>query len=209
MPKPPRSLLDYCKPEEYEYMLKRCKAHTIRDSNFSTPEIQSTTWLVYPKGESWSKESGIKRFNDLSFDISCTLGCKWEVLLHCYGLTMSYDHHLFYDGWDGLFDEDCYFSEEGFRNGFYNCYYITDVFYESKRLCKYLLNSAETEQEKTLATKTNSRKRGRKKDPKVKRRNKAIADYKAKNPRMTYKETGKVFDVSADTARKACDNPDN
>ncbi len=145
MPKPPKSLSDCCEPKEYDYMLKRLKMHTIRDSCFSTPETQSTTWLIYPKGESWSKESGIKRFNDLSFDISSTLGCNWEVLLHCYGLTMSCDHHLFYDGWDGLFDGDCYFSEEGFRNGFYNCYYITDAFYESIRLCKYLLNSAEPE----------------------------------------------------------------
>jgi hypothetical protein len=54
------------------------------------------------------------------------------------------------DGWDGLFDDDYVaFDEDGWRNGFYNCYYITDVFYESIRLCKYLLkinNCKEEEQ---------------------------------------------------------------
>ena len=148
MPKPPRDLLGYCEPEEYEFMLKRCKRPTVRDSVFSTPEIQSAAWLVYPKGESWVKESGIKRFNDLSFDISRMLGCNWKVLLHCYGLTKSYDHHFLDDGWDGLFDEDYHsYSHEGFDNGLYNCYYTTDVFYESIRLCNYLLNSVETEAE--------------------------------------------------------------
>jgi hypothetical protein len=56
--------------------------------------------------------------------------------------------------------------------------------------------------------KTKTRKRGRKKDPKVKRRNKAIVKYQARNPRMTYKEIGTYFDVSADTVRKACNNPE-
>lgn len=145
MPIPPREILDYCEPEEYEYMLKRRKAPNIIDSEFSTLETQSTAWLIYPKGESWCKESGIKLFHELFYDISLELSCNWEQLLHSYGLTMSYgnNHHLLYDGWDGLFDEEYsfYFDEQGWRNGLYNCYYITDVFYESIRLCRYLLET--------------------------------------------------------------------
>lgn len=52
-------------------------------------------------------------------------------------------------------------------------------------------------------------KRGRKKDPKVRRRNKEIAIYRANNPKLSWKEIGIKFDVSADIARKACNNPDN
>ena len=52
------------------------------------------------------------------------------------------------------------------------------------------------------------KKRGRDKDPKVKRRNKSIAEYRALNFKLTWKEIGSKFGVSADTARKACNNPD-
>jgi hypothetical protein len=53
------------------------------------------------------------------------------------------------------------------------------------------------------------RKRGRKKDPKIKTRNRQIAEFKANNPDRTYKEVGRKFKVSAEVARKACNNPDN
>jgi len=154
MPKPPRELLDYCEPEEYEYMLKRRGILSIIDSCFSTPETQSTAWFIYPNGESWCKESGIKLFQELFCDINFELSCNWEALLHSYGLTMSHgnNHHLCYDGWDGLFDEDYFFysDKEGRRNGLYNCYYITDVFYESVRLCRYLLNNKKEGKEKDV-----------------------------------------------------------
>lgn len=141
MPKPPRELLTYCESAEYEYMLKRCKNQLIHDSDFSTPETQSTKWLVNPKGESWCKESGFKLYHESWFDLNKALNCNWEVLLHIFGLTMSYgnNHHILYDGWDGLFDEDYHFDDKGWRKGLYNSYYITDVFYESMRLCKSLI----------------------------------------------------------------------
>lgn len=52
-------------------------------------------------------------------------------------------------------------------------------------------------------------KRGRKKDPKVRCRNKEIAKYRSNNPKLSWKEIGIKFDVSADIARKACNNPYN
>ncbi len=150
MPKLPRELLNYCEPAEYEYMLRRHKIQVVQDSAFSTPETQSTCWIIYPKGESWNKKSGIKLYNELGFDIHALLNCNWEMLLHIFGLTMSYgnNHHILYDGWDGLFDEDCHYSHDGFKNNLYNCYYITDVFYESMRLCKELISIAEKETNK-------------------------------------------------------------
>ncbi|MCK5581808.1 MAG: hypothetical protein KAJ18_11115 [Candidatus Omnitrophica bacterium] len=53
------------------------------------------------------------------------------------------------------------------------------------------------------------KKRGRKKDPKVKSRNKEIAKYKDQNPKLCWKEIGQKFNVSDDIARKACNDPDN
>lgn len=52
-------------------------------------------------------------------------------------------------------------------------------------------------------------KRGRKKDPKVRTRNKKIADYRVLNSKLTWEEIGLKFNVSADIARKACNNPAN
>jgi len=52
-------------------------------------------------------------------------------------------------------------------------------------------------------------KRGRKKDPKVRTRNKKIAEYRALNYKLTWEEIGSKFGVSGDTARKSCNNPDN
>ena len=56
---------------------------------------------------------------------------------------------------------------------------------------------------------TGRRKRGRRKDPKIKTRNRQIAEFKANNPGKTYKEIGQKFNVSAEVVRKACNNPDN
>ncbi len=149
MPKLSTDILIFCESSEYDRMLKRQKGYFIKDSCFSTPETQSTAWLIYPKGESWCKESGIKFFQELFLDINSILNCNWELLLHSYGLTISHgnNHHYLYDGWDRLFDDDYspFFDEDGWRNGLYNCYYITDVFFESVRLCKYLLNKSTNE----------------------------------------------------------------
>ena len=60
-----------------------------------------------------------------------------------------------------------------------------------------------------IETEIAKRKRGRKKDCKVKRRNKAIAKYQVNNSQLSWKEIGDKFNVSADIARKACNNPDN
>ena len=64
--------------------------------------------------------------------------------------------------------------------------------------------------QKPMLTETNNtrkRKKGRKINLVVKARNKQIIEYRAKNIRLRWKEIGKEFNVSADTARKACKNP--
>ncbi len=162
MPKPPKCLLDWCEPQEYEWMIRRQKSLIIADSLFSTPEIQSTTWLIYPKGESWHKKTGIKRFRDLSMDISVLLGYNWIELLSNYCINNIHcgDNEFFNDGWDGLFDDDGDFSEEGFKKGLYNCQYITDVFYESIRLCKELLDSEREGNARATITGQNGSKAG-------------------------------------------------
>lgn len=90
------------------------------------------------------------------------------------------------------------------------------------RIISYFLDKANKEKfnaflekltsEKLTGTGSESKgksKRGRKKDPKVRRRNKEIAKYRANNPKLSWKEIDIKFDVSADIARKACNNPDN
>jgi len=151
MPKPPRELLDLCEQQEYEWMMKRRNSKCIIDSVFSTPDTQSTSWLIYPKGESWCKESGIKRFTDISIDIGNLLDYEWIKLLHRYSLSctpITYGINFYDDGWDGLFDEDYNLNDQGFKNGLYNCYCITDVFYESIRLCTKLLEPESIEKNK-------------------------------------------------------------
>ena len=49
------------------------------------------------------------------------------------------------DGWDGLFDEDSDYSEEGFRNGLYCFWESKDVFLDSAFLCNELLNHVSVE----------------------------------------------------------------
>ena len=65
------------------------------------------------------------------------------------------------------------------------------------------------ERTKKKEKKPKPKKRGRKKDPKVRTRNKKIAEYKTRNYKLTWKEIGSTFGVSDDTARKACNNPAN
>lgn len=151
MPKPPRDMLSFCDQQEYNRMLKRQKIVFFDpvDCRFSGMETQSTHWFLYPKGESWNKDSGIARFKDLFFDTSNLLHCDWLKFLHKHIKprgTSSCKRRMiggreFVDDWDGLFDEDYDFQEEGYRKGLYKYYYITDVFYESIRLCRKLLDS--------------------------------------------------------------------
>jgi hypothetical protein len=146
MPKPPRDMLDFCDQQEYDRMLEHRKKDVFNSvGGFSGIETQSTYWFLYPKGESWNKDSGIKRFQDLLIDTHKLLGCDWLKLLHKHVGLMS-PWSVSADGWDGLFDEDYDLQEEGYRKGLYKNYYITDVFYESIRLCRKLLDS-ETGQE--------------------------------------------------------------
>lgn len=80
--------------------------------------------------------------------------------------------------------------------------WITDV---KKVLQADAQKPAETEHE----NKKSRIKRGRRKDPKIKTRNRQIGEFKANNPDKTYKEIGRQFMVSAEVVRKACNNPDN
>lgn len=57
-------------------------------------------------------------------------------------------------------------------------------------------------------TRKGRNKRGRKTDQKIITRNHQIALFKAHHPRMTYKQIGAHFDVSAEVVRKACNNPE-
>jgi hypothetical protein len=139
-------MLDFCDQQEYDRMLEHRKKDVFNSvGGFSGIETQSTYWFLYPKGESWNKDSGIKRFQDLLIDTHKLLGCDWLKLLHKHVGLMS-PWSVSADGWDGLFDEDYDLQEEGYRKGLYKNYYITDVFYESIRLCRKLLDS-ETGQE--------------------------------------------------------------
>ncbi|MDD5011820.1 MAG: hypothetical protein PHQ00_06830 [Phycisphaerae bacterium] len=81
-------------------------------------------------------------------------------------------------------------------------YHFKEILPELKAIQKMLVKPEKP-------AKTKPKKRGRKKDPKVKRRNKEIAKYQAKNPRKSYKEIGKKFNVSAEVIRKACNSSDN
>jgi len=83
---------------------------------------------------------------------------------------------------------------------------LRDAVYAIKGYCKLEVGSKKYAEIKAKIAK---RKRGRKRDPKVRRRNKEIAKYRVNNPRLSWKEIGDEFDVSEDIARKACNNPDN
>ncbi|MFC1634141.1 hypothetical protein ACFL5Z_04815 [Planctomycetota bacterium] len=61
----------------------------------------------------------------------------WFQAIHMLRRTLIY-----YDGWDGLFDEDSNFSDEGFHKGLYNFWESKDVFLDSALVCNMLLNNA-------------------------------------------------------------------
>ncbi len=149
MPKPPREMLSFCDQQEYDRMLERRKKDCFNSvGGFSGIETQSTYWFLYPKGESWNKDSGIKRFQDLLIDTHNLLGCGWLKLLHEHANLMT-PWHVHCEFWDGLFDDDYELDEESLKKGLYKNYYITDVFYESIRLCKKLLELETGKQEDT------------------------------------------------------------
>ena len=68
----------------------------------------------------------------------------WLQAIHMFRRTL-----VCHDGWDGLFDEDSDFSDEGYHKGLYNFWESKDVFLDSALVCNMLLNNAKIHQNPT------------------------------------------------------------
>lgn len=156
MPKPPKESINEGikrfleKYDSYTYNIELAFGNHI----FMTEQTLTKDWF---NGHEDSLK-GLQRFSNLATEAGQLL---WTIMMKehtkatndllkrefaniwLFSIHYLRETHVVDDGWDGLFDDDSDFCDELWRKKLYVFRYTDDVFYESMRLCRKLLDSGE------------------------------------------------------------------
>jgi len=154
MPRPPKDEFpDFTFPKASRDLPYNWRA-SLPTQVLATRETLTTTWLVPHPKANWDADIGRQRFASLAQEAGEIVGrilpdcpiwkpmrrvpffyCNlWLQTMHLLRQTCRHD-----DGWDGLFDDDSDFWDEGFRKSLYKFWKSDDVFLDSALACNTLL----------------------------------------------------------------------